>query len=395
MISALAVRPRPRYALLGLTGTALGVLVVLEALNAPLWPVAALTMASGLLCLSAPAVPRRRFPRQVAWAVGASALVTAVGASTTHRPQNTPGMVEAGALLLVLVRAVRRCPPRQAMLLGTASAVAAVALPLRIESWDSLTLLVMTLIACVGVPFAAVLGLCLRLWDALRAREREAFLREQRLGYARDLHDFVAHHVTAIVARTRAARFAAGAGQAPSAEDLDRMLAQIEEAGSQALGSMRAMVSSLRDTSAPAPTRPPGDPQVLRDLVDEFGGTGARAELSLDPRLTQRPLPPETGTTVQRVVQESLTNVRRHAPVATRVTVRVVLCPDETLEVEVTDDGSPDAAAPGPTDGGGFGLVGLTERVEATGGTLTTGPRPGGGWRVLAVLPAKDTAPSH
>ncbi|MGY1439880.1 sensor histidine kinase [Streptomyces reniochalinae] len=395
MISALTARPRPRHVLLGLTGAALGVLVVMEGLNAPLRPVAALTMASGLLCLSAPAAPQRHFPRQAAWAVAGSALVTAVGALTTHRPENTPGMVEAGALLMVLVRAVRRCPPRQAMLLGAVSAAAAVALPLRIERWDSLTLLVMTVIACVGVPFAVVLGLCLRLRDALRARERESFLREQRLGYARDLHDFVAHHVTAIVARTRAARFAAGAGQAPSAEDLDRMLAQIEEAGSQALGSMRAMVSSLRDTSAPAPTRPPGDPQVLRDLVEEFGRTGARAELSLDPRLAQRPLPPETGTTVQRVVQESLTNVRRHAPEATRVTVRVVPRPDDTLEVEVTDDGPQDTAAPGSADGGGFGLVGLTERVEATGGTLTTGPRPGGGWRVLAVLPAKDAAPSR
>ncbi|WP_369208966.1 sensor histidine kinase [Streptomyces sp. PU-14G] len=395
MISALTVRVRPRHVLLGLAGAALGVLVVLEGLNAPLWPVAALTIASGLLCLSAPAVRQRHFPRRAAWAVAGSALATAAGSLTTHRPENTPGMVEAGALLMVIVRAVRHCPPRQAVALSAASAVAAVALPLRIETWDSLTLSIMALLACVGVPFAAVFGLCLRLWDALRAREREAVLREQRLGYARDLHDFVAHHVTAIVARTRAARFAAGAGQAPSVEDLDRMLAQIEEAGSQALGSMRAMVSSLRDTAAPAPTRPPGDPQALRDLVDEFGGTGAQAELSLDPRLAQLPLPPETGITVQRVVQESLTNVRRHAAGATRVTVRVALRPDDTVEVGVTDDGRPDTVPSGPADGGGFGLVGLTERVEETGGTLTTGPRPGGGWRVLAVLPAKDAAPTR
>ncbi|MDI6410007.1 histidine kinase [Streptomyces albus] len=392
MISAFGTRSRPRQVLLAVAGAVLGTLAVLEGLNAPLGPVALLTAGSGLLCVGALLVADRPLPRRVVWAAAASGLVTVVGALVAQRAENTPGGVETGALLCLIACVVRRCPPRQAVALSAVLAAVVVALPLRLEARDSITLGVMVVLACFAVPLMVALGLCLRLRDTLRVREREAVLREQRLEYARDLHDFVAHHVTAIVARTRAARFAAGAGKAPSAQDLDRMLAQIEEAGSQALGSMRSMVSSLRDTSAPAPTRPPGDLRSLRELADEFAATGLRPEVALDPRLTDRPLPPQVHSAVHRVVQEALTNVRRHAAGAERVKVRVALRPDGKLEAEVTDDGGAPAAA-APADGAGFGLVGLTERVEEAGGTLTAGPRPGGGWRVLAVLPSRTAAP--
>ncbi|MFI0773625.1 histidine kinase [Streptomyces sp. NPDC021212] len=200
-----------------------------------------------------------------------------------------------------------------------------------------------------------VLGLCLRLYDALRFRRREAILQEQRLEHARELHDFVAHHVTAIVARTKAARFTAAVGHTQSPEDLDQMLAHIERAGSQALGSMRAMVSSLRAPSTPAATSPTGGLAGLRALTRDFSAAGPAAELTLDPRITGRPLPPEITTAVHRLVQESLTNIRKHAAGAARVEVRVTLRPGapEELEVSVADDGSGGAPAGHAETGGG------------------------------------------
>ncbi|MFI0710008.1 sensor histidine kinase [Streptomyces inhibens] len=390
MISAFRARSRTQQALLCLVGAALVVLAVLEGLNAPYLPVAAATAVSGVLCLAALVVPERLFARQVALATAASCALTVVETQLPHRPENTPGMVELCALLLLITRAVRRHVPQKAVVLAAGPALAAVLLPLRIAEWDHHLKDLITLIAVFAVPFMVVLGWCLRLWDTLREREREAIRQAQCLEHARELHDFVAHHVTAIVAQTKAARFAAAAGHSQSPEDLDLMLAEIERAGSQAMGSMRAMVFDLRDTTTPAAPRPTGDLGGLSDLTQEFSAAGPPAALTLDPRLAARRLPPEITTTVHRVVQESLTNVRKHATGADRVEVRVVVQPGapDRLEVSVTDDGRGGTpAAREKADGRGYGLIGLAERVEGLGGRITAEPQDGSGWRVLAVLP--------
>ncbi|MEE4592821.1 histidine kinase [Streptomyces sp. DSM 41524] len=409
MISEFRSRFRFRHLRRGLVGVALAVLVALEGLNAPHPAMAAATMVSGMLCLAALAVPERLFVRSAIGAAAVSCVLTVAEAQLSERPPNTPGMVELGALLLLTTRGVRRCPPLRAAGLVVASSGAAVVLPLRIELWDDHLKELITVIAVCAVPFMVVVGLCLRLYDTLREREREAIRQAQRLEHARELHDFVAHHVTAIVAQTKAARFTAAAGNPQSPEDLDRMLAQIERAGSQALGSMRAMVTSLRDhATASATTRPTGDPagpcglgglrglRDLRVLTEEFSEVGPAAELILAPELADRPLPPGVATTVHRVVQESLTNVRKHATGAGRVEVRIGVRPGdpERLEVSVVDDGQGGAspAAERSVEGGGYGLVGLAERVEEVDGHLTSGPRDGGGWHVLAVLPLDRTA---
>ncbi|WP_079151695.1 sensor histidine kinase [Streptomyces sp. RTd22] len=389
MITEFRARSRLRQIQLCLGGAVSVVLVALEGLNAPYPPVALATTVSGTLCLAALVVPHRLFVRYALVATAVSGALTLVETGLPRRPENTPGLVELSVLLWLITRAVRRCSLLVATLLPAAPALAAVLLPLRIaERSENLNSAVGVIVACV--PFMVVLGLCLRLYDALRAREREALLQTQRLEHARELHDFVAHHVTAIVARTKAARFTAAAGHTQSPEDLDQMLAHIERAGSQALGSMRAMVSSLRGPSAPAATSPTGGLAGLKALTRDFSAAGPTAELTLDPRLTDRPLPPEITTAVHRVVQESLTNVRKHAAGAGRVEVRVTLCPGdpEHLEVSVADDGRGAAEAGGGAwNGGGYGLVGLTERIERAGGRFTTGPRDGGGWHVRAVLP--------
>ncbi|GAA3371111.1 histidine kinase [Streptomyces antimycoticus] len=388
-------RFRFRHLWLGVVGVSLVVLVVLEGLNAPLPPMAAATMVSGVLCLAAFAVPERLFTRYTIGAAAVSCVLTVVEAQLSQRPPNTPGMVELGVLLLLITRAVRRRGPLRAAGPAAGTALAAVVLPLRIDVWDNNLLNLIAVLAVCAVPFMVMVGLCLRLYDTLREREREAIRQGQRLEHARELHDFVAHHVTAIVAQTKAARFTAAAGHTQSPEDLDRMLAQIERAGSQALGSMRAMVSSLRDhTTASATTRPTGDPaglRGLRDLTEEFSEVGPPAELTLAPELADRPLPPGVITTVHRVVQESLTNVRKHATGVGRVEVRIGVRPDDPkrLEVSVVDDGQGGAspAAERSVEGGGYGLVGLAERVEKVNGRITAGPRDGGGWHVVAVLP--------
>ncbi|MFI0790712.1 sensor histidine kinase [Streptomyces lydicus] len=390
MISAFRARSRTQQVLMCLVGAALVVLVALEGLNAPYLPMAAATAASGVLCLSALVVPKRLFARQVALATAVSCALTVLETQLPQRPENTPGLVELCALLLLITRAVRRHPLWKAVVWAAGPALAAVLLPLRIAERDQHVVTLITLIAVVAVPFMVVLGWCLRLWDTLRERERAAVRQAQRLEHARELHDFVAHHVTAIVTRTKAARFAAAAGHSQSPEDLDRMLAQIERAGSQAMTSMRAMVSDLRDTAAPAATRPAGDLGGLRNLTQEFSAAGPPAALTLDPRLADRRLPPEITTTVHRVVQEALTNVRKHAAGADRVEVRVEVRPGapDRLEVSVTDDGrggTPTARE--KADGSGYGLIGLTERVEEIGGRITAEPQDGSGWRVLAVLP--------
>ncbi|MFD5733045.1 sensor histidine kinase [Streptomyces sioyaensis] len=390
MISALRARSRTQQALLSLVGAVLVVLVVLEGLNAPYLPVAAATAVSGVLCLAALVVPERLFARQVALATVASCALTVVETQLPHRPENTPGLVELCALLLLITRAVRRQPPRKALVWAAGPALAAVLLPLRLAEWDNNLNALIAAIAVLAVPFMVVLGGCLRLWDTLREREREAIRQAQRLDQARELHDFVAHHVTAIVAQAKAARFAAAAGHSQTPEDLDRMLAEIERAGSQAMGSMRAMVSELRDTTAPAAIHPTGDLGGLRDLTQEFSTAGPPAALTLDPRLAERRLPPEITTTVHRVVQEALTNVRKHAAGATRVEVRVEARPGapDRLEVSVTDDGRGGIpTAREKAAGRGYGLIGLAERVEGLGGHITAEPRDGSGWRVLAVLP--------
>ncbi|MEU4097287.1 ATP-binding protein [Streptomyces sp. NPDC026673] len=397
MISAFRAWSRIRQAVLCLVGTALVVLVTLEGANAPYAPVAVATVVSGILCLAALVVPEHRFARQAALATAASCVLTAVETQLPQRPENTPGMVELCALLLLITRAVRRRPASRALLHTAGAAPAAVALPLRIAEWDANLGTLIGLIAVFAVPFAVVLGLCLRWYDALRAREREAIRQAQRLEHARELHDFVAHHVTAIVARTKAARFAAAAGHTQTPEEIDRMLAEIEGVGSQAMGSMRAMVSVLRDAAAPAATRPTADLSTLRDLTDEFSVLGPPAALTIDPRLADHGLAPEITTAVHRVVQESLTNVRKHAAAAGRVEVRVALlsgAPDR-LEVSVTDDGRGGTAGVRETaDGRGYGLVGLAERVEAIGGHATAGPRDGGGWFVRAALPLNAASPA-
>ncbi|MFH8224814.1 sensor histidine kinase [Streptomyces sp. NPDC018057] len=379
--------------------------VVAESIDTgSVWSAVAWTL-SGALALAAVAVPRDRFGPAALAAVAASGLVTLLAVLTGVRAEHTFGVVESCALLLVVARALRLGPPLRAAAVASGAVAALTVIFLRLPSaeYSRVGSFAVPVLWCAAA-LAAVLGLYLRLLDRFREREHEAALQEQRLDYARELHDFVGHHVTAIIAQTKAVRFATAAGRPPGPEELDGMLAAVEEAGSQAMQSMRSMVAVLRDPRGAGAVGPGGGLAGLRTLTERFSASGPRTALTLDPRLTVGELPPGIATTVHQVVREALTNVRKHAHGAHKVTVDVRVAGDTArpvVRVSVCDDAeaaagtAPEAPARSPAParragtgaGSGYGLVGLAERAAMVGGTVTAGPRTGVGWVVEADIP--------
>ena len=207
-------------------------------------------------------------------------------------------------------------------------------------------------------------------------RALEQIRSQERVGLARELHDMVAHHVSAIAVQAQAGR--ALAGQRPEA-GLEA-LAAIEGEASQTLAEMRAMVRVLRD-GAPAEYTPQPGVADLAALArrDPVPVVDVEVPGDLDD------LPLQVDAAVYRLAQEALTNALRHARNASRVEIRVVEGGGR-LRLRVTDDGQID---PVRSASHGFGLLGMTERVQLLGGTLRAGPAPEGGWAVDAELPTK------
>lgn len=340
---------------------------------------------------NAAAISRRLVP----WAVAAGALsaFTTLYLGTAVQPQFTTPSVfaETGGLLIAIARVVWKARREELLPLALLLGAAVLATPLR---WSVLAAALFTAPLGITVSISLGIGLYLRALDARRSRSLAAARRDERLELARDLHDFVAHHVTGIVVQAQAARFAAQAGAGQKPEDLDRMFGGIEKAGTEALTSMRRMVGLLRDAqhvNAPdgealadggSATRPVGDLAQLRELVAGF--THPPATLTLAPDLGV--LPPEVAASAHRVVQEALTNVRKHAADAESVRVTLTRA-GGGVEVAVRDDGRGRGRM---LPSGGFGLTGLAERVGALGGRLRAGPRPEGGWEVVALLPGGE-----
>ncbi|WP_428986129.1 histidine kinase [Streptomyces pyxinae] len=241
---------------------------------------------------------------------------------------------------------------------------------------------------------------------AERTREEEARRRvaEERLRIARDLHDVVAHHIALV--NVQAGVAAHVMDRRP--DQAKEALAHVRQASRSALDELRATVGLLRQSGDPeAPTEPAPGLGVLDELLNTFRRAGLPVELARTDQGLR--LPAAVDLAAYRIVQEALTNVRKHAGPAARAEVSVVRA-GRTIEVTVLDDGSPKApprapaaardstpkAPPGTPaaarDGGGHGLLGMRERVAALGGSLATGPRYGGGFRVQAILPVTDTA---
>lgn len=209
----------------------------------------------------------------------------------------------------------------------------------------------------------------------LLARER---VNEERSRIARELHDVVAHSVSVMVIQAGAARRQLAVDPARATEALEN----IELTGRQAMQEMRRILGVLRNESDVADRAPVPSLATIDALVASDGSLPARLVVEGEPVA----VPPGVELSAYRVVQEALTNVRKHAGTCRAVTVAVKYgtC---GLDVEVSDDGRGAAAALAGDGSPGHGLIGMRERVAACGGELHVGPRRGGGWRVSARFP--------
>ncbi|APE22532.1 MULTISPECIES: sensor histidine kinase [Streptomyces] len=215
--------------------------------------------------------------------------------------------------------------------------------------------------------------------EAERTREEAARRRadEERLHIARELHDSLTHQISVIKVQSEAAVHVAR----KRGEPVPDALLVIREAGREASRELRATLEALRDDD----TTPPHGLDHIPELVERAGRTGVRTTLTIQGR--QHGVPAAVGRTVYRIVQESLTNVARHAD-ATAASVHIDYRPD-AVALRIDDNGK---ATPDIDPVPGIGLLGMRERVTALGGSLRAAPRDEGGFTVRAELPVESAA---
>jgi signal transduction histidine kinase len=212
---------------------------------------------------------------------------------------------------------------------------------------------------------------------AERTREQEARRRvaEERLRIARDVHDVVGHSLATIALQAGVAEHLLDDREPKARESMT----EIRRLSRDALAEVSAMLGVLRGEEG-AERAPTPDLEQVSRLVEDMRAAGLSVDLELD----GTPVPEVVGGAAYRIVQESLTNVVRHAGPQASARVRVAAT-NGVVEIEVSDDGQ--GAAPGTPDGNG--LTGMRERAAALGGSFIAGSAPGGGFRVQAQLPAR------
>ena len=306
------------------------------------------------------------YDQPLPWAVAAAAAITAFFLGRSRGPLLAIALVIAYAVVAGAAPAASRAPSTVA---AAAAAAAAAALGVSLRWRERAAQLTAT------------------AHDAERTLLEHVTL-EERARIARELHDVVAHHISMIAVQAEAARLLIP----DLAPDGQRRLVDIGDTARAALTEMRRLLGVLREGStAVTARRPQPGLQQLDALVDEARAvTGASLRLIV--RGPVRPLDPGVELTAYRIVQEALTNARRHAPGAA-IDVELDFGPD-ALGVRVRDNGlgatSRPALAPDlepARAGGGHGLNGMRERTTMLGGRMTAGPLPQGGFAVAAVLP--------
>ncbi|MER6677482.1 sensor histidine kinase [Streptomyces sp. NPDC000983] len=295
-------------------------------------------------------------------------------ASLAAAPREAVGL-NTGSIVLVLVYALTRWGSGREIVLGTAVILTAFALAAAADRTPAAE----QVGGFVFLWLPGVIGAAVRLWKTARERQLEQVRSREREQLARELHDTVAHHVSAIVITAQAGRVLAATDPSAAVQALDA----VEEEGARTLEDMRAMVAALRNRETGAELAPPAGVADLKRLARSPGGRLA-VDLRLDGELDT--LPPAVDAAVYRIVQESVTNAMRHAVNATDVVVRVT-AQQHTVRVSVHDNGHPTGRGRD-----GYGLTGLRERATLLGGTLQAGPGPGQGWHVEAELPRGRSA---
>jgi signal transduction histidine kinase len=277
--------------------------------------------------------------------------------------------VPAWAWCLTAVLPLRRALP---WLAGVLVVLVAAAAP--DAAWRDLLALAtgLTMALAAGAATGFALAARKRSEAAARTEVARRAVSEERLAMARDVHDGVGHSLAVIALQAGVAAHVLDRDPARAKE----LLATVAATSREALDGLRADLDRLRSSGPAADRRPTLGLADLPPLLDRMRDGG----LDLDVSLEEAPVPAEVGAAAYRIVQESLTNVLRHAGTGQ---ASVLVRHDGALLVEVADRGS------GPGSGaGGTGIAGMRQRAESVGGRLTAGPRPGGGFLVHAELPA-------
>ena len=360
------------------------------------------------LALAGAVLVRRRFPVAafaVALAIGTAQVIFGIGQKFTDSPLQ-PTFADVGILVLLYTLAAER--PRRISLRGLAACVvlfaAAVARynPGGADRPRHLAVFVLVtgLLYLLAPVSAWVLGDSMgyrRAYSAaleeraVRAeRERDAQAQiaaaAERARIARELHDVIAHNLSVMVAQADGGAYAFDA--AP--EQSRQALAEIGRTGRQALSEMSSLLGVLRTgPEAAAPLAPAPAADEIEELVTQAREAGMQVSQTVEG--SARPLPGGLSLAAYRIVQEALTNVRKHAGPGAPAEVTLCYGPDELL-IRVTDDGRGTTGLPRydavPTaEPVGHGLAGMRERAAMYGGTVQAGPRPGGGFEVTARLP--------
>jgi signal transduction histidine kinase len=338
------------------------------------------------LLLTVPLAWRRRAP------VGAAVVVVAAGLlELLIVPEFLPANVAALAMIYALAAYAPRWAGQAGLIAGLAGAVLAA---LRyFDFGDSTSLLVGVASISVAVVAAWALGNLRRArLQQLAAFEERAQLLElerdqemrlaataERARIARELHDVVAHSLSVVIAQADGGRYAGKSDPEAATGALEAIAAT----GRQALTDMRSLLGVLREGGGEE-YGPQPDVAAIPALVEDVRASGLDVDLIVEGE--PQPLPAGPQLAAYRIVQESLTNVLKHAGPASRAWVRLQWRA-EALEMSVLDDGRGASAAIGSSDGAGQGLRGMRERAQLHGGRLEAGPRSGGGYGVHAALP--------
>ncbi|MBB6347939.1 signal transduction histidine kinase [Nonomuraea muscovyensis] len=332
---------------------------------------------AGFLLVALAALPllaRRRHP------VAALVAILVLDATATL---TVPLPRHFGAVLVVALYSVARACPGRVTAVAAAATVSLTLLSQsngRIPPWQDAVIPPLTTLIVVGTAMAV------NRWQQEVAANRRLLadraVADERRRIARELHDIVAHHITTM-------QLMAGGARANIAEPevVQDALVTLESSGRLALREMRQLLDVLRDGDEPeaVPSQPQPGADDLDRLVAESRLAGLPTEFSVHgPR---HPLSPTVGLTVFRIAQEALTNARKHAGPA-RAFLQLTYRQDR-VTVEVRDDGggTPPQEGPPAVGPGGYGLIGMRERVALHGGTLTAGPQADGGFAVVADLP--------